>query len=42
METLSCHSNESTWETTMKNIIYVDANVMTFYAKFQFNPAYGF
>ena len=24
---LSCHSNESTWATTIKNIIYVEANV---------------
>ena len=28
METLSCHSNESTWATTIKHIIYVGANVM--------------
>ena len=28
METLSCHSNESTWATTIKNTIYVEANVM--------------
>ena len=35
METLSCHSNESTWAMTIKNIIYVEANVMNMYAKFQ-------
>ena len=34
METLSCHSNESTWATTIKNLIYVEANVMNIYAKF--------
>ena len=33
METLSCHSNESTWATTIKNIIY---------AKFQLHPPYNF
>ena len=33
METLSCHSNESTWATNIKNIIYVEANVMNMYAK---------
>ena len=38
MEILSCHSNESTWATTIKNIIYVEANVMNIYAKFSFIP----
>ena len=33
METLSCHSNEHTCATTIKNIIYVEANVMNMYAK---------
>ena len=42
METLSCHSNESTWATTIKNIIYVEANVMNMYAKFQLHLPYGF
>ena len=41
LETLSCHSNESTWATTIKNIIYVEANVMNTYAKFRFHPPYG-
>ena len=36
METLSRHSNESTWATTIKNTIYVEANVMNMYAKFSF------
>ena len=35
METLSCHSNKSTWAMTIKNTIYVEANVMNMYAKFQ-------
>ena len=42
METLSCHSNESTRATTIKNIIYVEANVMNIYVKFQLHPPYGF
>ena len=42
METLSCHSNERTWAMTIKNIIYVEANVMNMYAKFQLHPPYGF
>ena len=42
METLSCHSIESTWTTTIKSLIYVEANVMNIYAKFQLHPSYGF
>ena len=42
METLSCHSNESTLAMTMKNKIYVEANIMNIYAKFQLHPPYGF
>ena len=42
METLSCHSNESTWATIIKNTIYVEANVVNIYAKFQLHPPYGF
>ena len=38
MEILSCHNNESTWATTTKNIIYVAANVINTYAKFQLHP----
>ena len=38
IETLSCHSNESTSATTIKNINYVEANVMNIYAKFQLHP----
>ena len=41
-ETISCYSNESTWATTIKNIIYVEANVMNMYAKFQLHPNYNF
>ena len=42
METLSFHSNESTWAMTIKNIIYVEANVMNMYAKLQLHPPYSF
>ena len=38
MENLSCHSNQSTWATIIKNLIYVEANVMNIYAKFQLHP----
>ena len=38
---LSCHSNESTWAITIRNTIYVAANVMNIYAKFQLHPPYG-
>ena len=42
METLSCHSNESTWAMTIKNTIFVAANVINMYVKFQLHPPYGF
>ena len=39
METLGCHSNETTWATTIKkNKIYVETNVMNMYAKLSFIP----
>ena len=41
METLSCHSNESTWTTAIKTT-FVVANVMNSSAKFQLYPLYGF
>ena len=42
MENLSCHSNKSTWAITIKNTIYVEANVMNMYAKFQLHPPLRF
>ena len=42
METLSCHSNENIWAIEIKNTIYVEANVINIYAKFQLHPPYGF
>ena len=41
METLSCHSNETIWIMTIKNIIYVETvetNAMNMYAKFKIIP----
>ena len=40
--TLSCHSNETTWATATKDIIYVETNVINMYAKFQLHPHYDF
>ena len=42
MGTISCHSNQSSYPTGMKNIIYVEANVINMYAKYQLYPPYGF
>ena len=43
METLSCHSDEITWAMAIKNIIFVEANVvMNISAMFQLHPPYGF
>ena len=38
MENISCHSNQSSYPTGIKNIIYVEANVLSMYAKFQLHP----
>ena len=42
METLSCHSNQSSYPTKKKNITFVEGNVLSKYAKFQLHPPYGF
>ena len=42
MGTISCHSNQSSYPTGIKNITFVEANVLTMYAKFQLHPPYGF
>ena len=42
METLSCHSNQSSYLTEIKNITFVDGNVLSKYAKFRLHPPYGF
>ena len=42
METISCHSNQSSYQTGIKNITFVEGNVLSEYAKFQLYPPYGF
>ena len=42
METLSCHSNQSSLSDQNKNITFVEGNVQSKYAKFRFHPPYGF
>ena len=42
METLSCHSNKSTWATAIKNTLFVEANIMNIYALFQLHPSNDF
>ena len=42
METLSCHSSQSSYPTEIKNITFVEGNVLSKYAKFQLHPPYGF
>ena len=42
METLSCHSNQSSYPTRIKNTTFVEANVLSMYAEFQLHPLYGF
>ena len=40
MGTISCHSNQSSYPTRIKNTIYVEANVLGMYAKFRLHPLY--
>ena len=42
METLSCHSNQSSYPTEIKNIIFVEGNVLSKYTKFRLHPPYDF
>ena len=42
MGTISCHSNHSSYPTGIKNTTYVEANVLSMYAKFWLHPPYGF
>ena len=42
MGTISFHSNQSSYPTGIKNTIYVEANVLSMYAKFRLHPPYGF
>ena len=38
MGTISCHSNQSSYPTGIKNTTFVEANVLSMYAKFQLYP----
>ena len=42
MEDISWHSNQSYNSTRTKNRFYVEANVLSMFAKFQLHPPYGF
>ena len=42
MGNISCHSNQSSYQTGIKNTTFVEANVLRMYAKFQLHPPYGF
>ena len=42
MGTISFHSNQSSYATGIKNTTFVEANVLSMYAKFQLHPPYGF
>ena len=42
METLSYHSNQSLYPTEIKNITFVEGNILSKYAKFRLHPQYGF
>ena len=42
MGTISCHSNQSSNPTGIKNTTYKEANILNMYAKFQLHPQYGF
>ena len=41
MGTISCHSNQSSYRTGIKNTTYVEVNVLSMYAKFRLHPVYG-
>ena len=41
MGTISCHSKQSSYPTGIKNTTYVEANVLSMYAKL-LHPSYGF
>ena len=42
MGTISCHSNQSSYPAGIKNITYVEANVLGMYAMFRLHHLYGF
>ena len=42
METLSCHSKQSSYPIKIKNITFIGANVLSKYANFWLHPPYDF
>ena len=42
MEIISCHSNQSSYLTGIKNITFVEGKVLSNYAKFRLHPLYDF
>ena len=42
METLSCHSNQSSYPIKIKNITFIEGNVLSKYAKIWLHPPSGF
>ena len=42
MGTISSHSNQSSYPTRIKNTTFVEANVLSMYAKFHLHPPIGF
>ena len=38
MRTISCHSNQSSYPTGIKNTAFIEANVLSKYAKFLLRP----
>ena len=40
MGIISCHSNQSSYPTGIKNTSYIEANVLSMYAKFRLHPLY--
>ena len=42
METINNHSSQSSYPTRIKNISFVEGNVLSKYGKFQLHPPYGF
>ena len=42
METLSCHSNQISYPTGIKNTTFVEGNILSKFAKFWLHPPSGF
>ena len=42
MGTISCHSNQSSFPTGIKNTTSIEANVLSMYAKFRLHPPFSF